>query len=401
MKKLIFPIFIAFCVGITFYATRKKAAAGQEKFEWQRSSFSERGYDTKSLDSMLMLIRNGTYGYVNELLITQGEKILVRESFGNDYRKISGNMSGKMGCGFGACEDSSAISLYNYYHPRYHPYYQNTRLHTLQSITKSITATVVGLAATDIDRFDVEKPLAPYFTDWDMSSEMAAHLEQATIRDLLTMRLGLSWKEAGLTLEEESDVTNMELSEDWVRYVLGTEVSSRPDSIWNYSSGASLLLSEVIRQETGMQLADYAKEHLFKPLGIEAYFWKTTPNGLTDTEGGLYLKPEDLAKIGLLYLRDGHWMGRQLLTESWVKDSFTKHSTGVYGNGGNEGYGYQWWITQLTPPDLLGLGYGGQALLISPDSDVVVVINAWNVFDEEVDNIFAGLLPVLNEMKSQ
>ena len=242
-------------------------------FEWQTGAFADKGYDITALDSMLNLIRQGDYGYVDELLIAQGDQILVRERFGNDYRKISAGKDGKMGCGYGVCDDSTNISLYNYYHPRYHPYYEDTRLHTLQSVTKSVTATVMGIAIAREESLSVDNVLAPYFTNWQMTPEVKAHLERATIEDVLTMRLGLKWEEAGLTLEQDSDVTKMELAEDWIGYVLNTGVSTPPDSVWNYSSGASMLMAEIIRQETGMQVVDYAEKHLFRPLGIKDYFW--------------------------------------------------------------------------------------------------------------------------------
>ncbi|MEL7147116.1 MAG: serine hydrolase [Bacteroidota bacterium] len=400
MKIFRYLLFIAFCVGVAFYAVNKRKSKAQHSFQWQRSTFAERGHDPKALDSLLALITNGDYGYVDEILIAQGDQILIQERFLNDYRKISAGKTGKMGCGYGACEDSSAISLYNYYHPQYHPYYKDTRLHTLQSVTKSVIATVMGIAIANIEGLSVENPLAPYFQEWELTPEVTAHLEQTTIKDILTMRLGLHWKEMGLTLEQDTDATLMELSEDWIGFVLDQGVSTSPDSVWNYSSGATMLLSEIIRQETGMQVSDYAKKHLFDPLGIENYFWKTTPTGLTDTEGGLYLMTEDLAKIGLLYLQEGTWMGRQLLSPQWVADSFQKYSIDLYGDGGEEGYGYQWWITGITPPDIVGLGYGGQSLLISPDNGVVVVINSWNVFDNEAANVFGGLLPVLKSIKT-
>ena len=399
MKIYHFLLFIAFCVGVTFYATNKKGKTAADTFEWQASSFSEQGHDTQALDSMLNLIRNGTYGYVDELLIAQKDQILVRERFGNDYRVLSAESDGKMGCGYGVCDDSTEISLYNYYHPRYHPYYEDSRLHTLQSVTKSVTATLMGMVIAEKEGLSVNNPLAPYFTDWKLSPEVATHLEKATIKDVLTMRLGLQWKEAGLTLEQDPDATKMELSEDWIGYVLSMGVSDLPDSVYNYSSGATMLLSEIIRQETGMQVAAYAEKNLFAPLGITEYYWKATPTGLTDTEGGLYLRPEDLAKIGLLHLQQGKWMGKQLVPEAWVEKAFQKHSVDIYGDGGTEGYGYQWWITGITPPDVVGLGYGGQSLLISPDTEVVVVINAWNVFDNEAANIFGGLLQVLRAME--
>ena len=78
-------------------------------------------------------------------------------------------------------------------------------------------------------------------------------------------------------------------------------MDAAPGTKWTYNSGGSQLLSGVIRSATGRFIDNYATETLFRPLGIREFHWKKTPTG----HGGLYLSAEDLAKIGLLYLRDG------------------------------------------------------------------------------------------------
>ena len=132
----------------------------------------------------------------------------------------------------------------------------------------------------------------------------------------------------------------MEGKDDWVRYVLEQPMAEDPGKTFVYNSGATELLSYLIWKATGKQADDYAKEHLFAPLGIE-YFWKRTPKGLADTEGGLYLAPRDLAKIGHLYMKDGVWNGRRILPEGWARAS-TRAATRDDEKG--YGYGYQWWV---------------------------------------------------------
>ena len=77
-------------------------------------------------------------------------------------------------------------------------------------------------------------------------------------------------------------------------------------------------MSGVITQTTGILIDAYAEAHLFEPLGIEDYHWKQTQRGLPDTEGGLYLEAESLAKIGYLYLNGGVWDGARLLDSTFV-----------------------------------------------------------------------------------
>src|SRR5262245_50607553 len=78
------------------------------------------------------------------------------------------------------------------------------------------------------------------------------------------------------------------------------------------------------QKETGQDIDRYAEKYLFAPMGIK-HHWKRNYLGMVDTEGGLYLAGEDLAKIGYLYLRDGNWNGKQIVSREWVKESLTPY----------------------------------------------------------------------------
>ena len=124
------------------------------------------------------------------------------------------------------------------------------------------------------------------------------------------------------------------------------------------------------RPATGQYVDAYAQEHLFGPLGIQDYHWKRSPRGFPDTEGGLYLEAEDLAKIGYLYLTDGIWDGQRILPEGWVEASTTRHAE-VPGPVG-WGYGYQWWLLEIEGVEVwAGNGFGDQSLLVIPELGLV------------------------------
>src|SRR5262249_50710530 len=129
---------------------------------------------------------------------------------------------------------------------------------------------------------------------------------------------------------------------------------------------------------TGQDIIEYATKHLFEPLGFEQEHWKRTPLGLPDTEGGLYLRPEDLAKIGALYLQDGVWKGERIVDAEWVKDSITP-KTDARGIK----YGYQWWLIPYGPNSeklaWAALGFGGQRLVILPEERLIVVFTSWSI----------------------
>lgn len=370
-------------------------------FEWKTSSFEQEGFNRLKLDSLLQFIQDGTYRYTDELFIAYQDKIILNQKFKQDYAEISKGVKGKMGCGIDQCKDSSEIHLYNYYHPKYHPYYKDQSIHTLQSITKSVTSTVVAYALQEKKLDHLETSAYTYLSNYKFEDYLLGeHYKGGTIEDILTMRLGLDWKEMGLSLEDFSNVTEMEKSEDWVQYTLQQKAIYPAGTHWNYNSGASQLLSAIIENTTQENLADYAQNGLFKDLGITDFYWKKTPKGLADAEGGLYLKAEDLAKIGRLYLTNGKWQNKQILPEDWVKKATYKHSTDIYGDGGKEGYGYQWWIAPYDTKTIVGLGYGNQILLIIPEYDLLAIVYSWNVFDQKNSYILSDLVDVLFNLKT-
>jgi CubicO group peptidase (beta-lactamase class C family) len=157
-----------------------------------------------------------------------------------------------------------------------------------------------------------------------------------------------------------------------------------PGAVFNYSSGETQLLAHIFRVATGQDIEEYAAKHLFAPLGITHYFWKRTPSGLIDTEGGLYLSPHDLARIAFLFLKNGAWEGRQLVTAEWVKASVAP-SLNV-GSGGVK-YGYKWWLFPYGMDDArlawAGSGFGGQMPIVLADYDLVMVFTGWNILADK------------------
>jgi CubicO group peptidase (beta-lactamase class C family) len=112
-----------------------------------------------------------------------------------------------------------------------------------------------------------------------------------------------------------------------------------------------------------MDIEEYAARNLFAPLGITQWHWKRAPNGLIDTEGGLYLEARDLAKIWYVFLENGRWDGRQVVSPDWVKRSVAPAiAVAVVPNAPK--YGLKWWLYP-DPRDSTrliwgGSGFGGQ-----------------------------------------
>ncbi|MEZ4414551.1 MAG: serine hydrolase [Gemmatimonadota bacterium] len=345
---------------------------------WTPSTPEAEGLDPAPLARVDEGIRDGRYGYVDRLVVIRNARLVRSERYGNDYVEISRGQRGPLGCGTDACSGAGEVHDYNYLHPDIHPWYRGRDVHSLQSVTKSVSATVLATAIQQGALSGVEAPLLSFFEDHDLSN-VDSRLREATLADLLTMRSGIEWHEQDRPLDETNTTLLLERSQDWIQFTLDQPMDAAPGEKWAYSSGGSHLMSGVVRQATGRFIDDYAEEYLFGPLGIEDYHWKKTPTGYPDTEGGLYLEAEQLAKIGLLYLRDGIWEDQRLLPEGWVAAATGRQAE--TGNAPGWGYGYQWWRLDTEDVEVwAGLGFGEQYLLVLPDYDLIGVVNSWNLF---------------------
>jgi CubicO group peptidase (beta-lactamase class C family) len=342
---------------------------------WPEATPDSQGLDRATLEALSFEFAAGKHGYIDSMLVIRHGSVVYEKSYAQDYDKL---FLGK-----------GAPGIYNYYDPGWHPYYKRTKLHTMQSVSKSVTSALIGIAIGRGEIPGVDAKMMPYFSAFKIPPD--ARRDRMTLSDVLTMTTGIRWDEEST---EYTDPANncavMEAREDWVRYVLEQPMAEDPGKVFVYNSGATMLLSELIRKTTGKEADDYAKQHLFAPLGIE-YFWKRMPKGLADTEGGLYLAPRDLAKIGYLYLKDGMWDGKRILPAGWVKAS-TAPST--HTPDGSYGYGYQWWVMPRKGPGTYDAyaarGYGGQLLIVVPELELISVFTGWNIYDKpSLDPSFA------------
>ena len=343
------------------------------------------------IDSINQEINNGEYGLIDHFIVVHNEKVLADFNYKNDYESITKKYD-------------TTNNQYNYNHPNWHPYYKNTELHTLQSVTKSMTSLIIGIALDSNREYDLNTKVKAFFSNYSIENK-DKRLSDITIEDLLTMRSGLKWNEGEYT-DITDDCIAMEASNDWIQFVLNKNFDSNPGEKFVYNSGVSVLIGKVVREITGKRIDQYAEEVLFEPLGIKDYYWKKTPKGEIDTEGGLYLKAKDLAKIGSLFLNEGEWNNRQIVPKSWVKSSISPKATNLYPEESVDvGYGYQWRTENYENGINLysANGYGGQYLMVVPTEKLFVVFNGWNINDQPEKSTFNVLvnriLPALEKKK--
>ena len=162
----------------------------------------------------------------------------------------------------------------------------------------------------------------------------------------------------------------MRRSADWTQYVLDLPMRSNPGEAFDYCNGASFLVSAIIEKATGVTALDYAKTHLFAPLGIADVKWPADPGGVTVGYGEMWLKPRDMAKFGWLYLNRGRWAGRQIVSRAWVEQSTRARIDATLFPK----YGYQWW--HGGGDYYAAVGYRGQFIFIVPAQNMVVVFTS-------------------------
>ena len=357
---------------------------------WRKGTPASVGLDGKALASFDADLASSKYMLVDSFQVFRcGEEVFERK-YTHDYAQIYGREAKTKGP-----LNARLTGPYNYFDPHWHPYYHGTDMHTMQSVSKTVTSVILGIAIT---RGDFKAGLNAHvlkFFDVAKVKNVDDRKRRMTLQNVLTMTTGLDWNEEVPYDDPRSDSSLMEATDDWVQYVIDKPMATEPGKAFNYSSGATELLAYIFQKETGEDIDAYGEKYLFAPLGIE-HHWKRTYMGLVDTEGGLYLKGEDLAKIGYLYLHEGIWNGKQLVSKEWVKESLAPHVDAEE----NFKYGFKWWLYPMNGKYAwMARGFGGQWLMVFPDKSLIVVFTGWEILKDPAPtkDLVERLLPAIKQ----
>lgn len=200
------------------------------------------------------------------------------------------------------------------------------------SASKSYTSCAVGIAIKE-GLLSLDERLTDCFAA-DLPAEVSENLAKATVRDLLTMHLG---QEHGNLMGGQRPLY---AEDDWVRMSLAIPFTDAPGSRFVYNNVGPYLAGVLVQRRAGCNLVDYLMPRLFQPMGIKRPTWETDPMGNTFGAGGLMLTMSELHRLGLLYLQDGEWNGRQIITKEWVRESTCRQ---VDNDKDDYGYGYLFW----------------------------------------------------------
>lgn len=266
--------------------------------------------------------------------------------------------------------------------------YDGRTIHDVASVTKSVMTTLIGIAV-DQGNLDLDDKMVSFFPDRTIAN-LDARKEAITVRHLVSMTSGLQCVRDG---REGDSAIEMQRSPDYVQYALDLPVAYEPGSQFIYCSPAISLLSPILQQATGMTTLAFAQQYLFEPLGIHDVLWDTDPQGYYRGWGDLSLHPHDMAKLGLLFLQEGRWEDRQIISRRWVKAASVVQSETP---AGEDRYGYGWWLA----PDLEGVyraeGRNGQYIYILPDWNMLIVTTGGG-FD--IGKIAEPLLEIIGLME--
>jgi len=239
-----------------------------------------------------------------------------------------------------------------------------TQTFNVKSVTKSFTSALTGIALREGLLHSLDEKVSSLLPEY-FSAQTDARKQQITLRHLLTMTAGFEWTENGPV------TADWMRSADQTKFTLDLPLVADPGKGYTYNTALSHLLSVIITRQSRMSLLEFARRHLFGPLGINARRWDTDQQGFCEGGSELYLTAREMARFGFLYLNAGHWEGKQIVPAAWVWESVRPHAAKdpLWAD-----YGYQWWIGQDDDlPSFSAFGYGGQVIHLVPKSDLVVV----------------------------
>ena len=262
------------------------------------------------------------------------------------------------------------------------------------SISKSFTSTAAGLAY-DAGLLDLDAKVLSFFPD-EAPAQPDANLAAMRVRDLLAMNSG-----------HESDPTVSVLfadGGDWVKAFLSLPVENAPGSHFVYNTIGSFMVSAIVQKLTGKTVVEYLREPLFAPLGFGDVDGDLSPKGIFTGGWGLFVRVEDLAKLGMVYLNKGLYEGKRILSEEWVELATSVHSDNATGRENEspdwrQGYGFQFWRCQHNC--YRGDGAMGQYCVVMPEQNAVLsLMSEQHDMQKILDLVWDILLPGMQSLSA-
>ena len=244
------------------------------------------------------------------------------------------------------------------------------------SMVKSISSTLVGIAIKDGYIKSLGDPITKY-----LPTLAGSAYEGVTVRNLLQMASGVKWDETYTNPASDR------------RHMLEAQLSGKPGSIlelmrtlpragepgtiWNYNTGETQVVGELIHAAVKRPVAQYLSESIWSKFGMEsdATWWLDSPNGQEIGGSGLSATLRDYGRFGLFFLNGGIVGEKSILPEGWIAEAGSPKMI----SGKKVDYGYMWWIPDSSANPVhegafLAEGIFGQYMYLNPAEKVVVVV---------------------------
>ncbi len=326
-------------------------------------TLEEVGMDEAVLTDLVDDIRKGVYPNRHSLIIYKNHKLVLEQYFDGAGEIWDPAKGPDIGVGI--------------------VHHGETVLHDVRSVSKSVVSACVGIALAQGLIKNVDQPVFDFFDEYQQYNNGGR--EKLTIKHLLTMTSGLDWNEKVSYLDPANSETLMDYNKDPWGFVLSRRLVTEPGTSWDYNGGCSEILAAIVQKASGKNIHEFAREYLFKPLGIERSEWNKflhfdAPMGAS----GLRLTARDMLKFGILYQDEGRWGGQQILRMEWVRDSFAP----AISRPGGGAYGYLFWLFDFSVNGAgmrspAAVGNGDQCIFFDRKNDLVMVSTAGH-YDKDV-----------------
>jgi CubicO group peptidase (beta-lactamase class C family) len=259
--------------------------------------------------------------------------------------------------------------VFEYYAPKY----SGSRLANIKSASKSIIATLVGLAIERKLIAGVDERIVRWFPE--LRKDPDTRKQEITIEDLLTMR-------SGLESTSGENYGPWVTSRNWVRYALAQPMVSEPGSSMEYSTGTSHILSAILTKATKKSTHQFATEVLATPMRIALARWPRDPQGIYFGGNEMLMTPRQMLTFGELWRNRGRAGRQQIVPAAWVETSCRPRTRSRWDS--DREYGYGWWIQDFDGHEAcFAWGFGGQYIMVFRELDLVVVATSSTTVSEE------------------
>lgn len=286
--------------------------------------------------------------------------------------------------------------------------------HILWSVSKTITATLLGIAERE-GKINSEN----YLFDYYQQKKPDKNFKNIKIKNLLYLDTGMLWNEKSHEVDENPLVAMLfgAGKNDMAQFASNQKIIKQgPGYRWNYSTGTPTITMGILKKIYGANDTQMPWRNLFNPLGMTSAVFEKDHSGTFIGGSATFATPRDMAKLGYLYLNKGKWNGEIILTEEWMKKMMSP-SPGYISRGTvitditKEGvYGGSFWLNQEVkkglgkpyphvPEDMyMALGLYGQFIIMLPTQKMIIVRTGYdNDYHYKIDEFISRAISCFDD----